>query len=390
MKTKFDFSIHYYLTSYLLLAMSIIAYSQAPPDFPPPSIYTGSQFTVVPLHATNTATQFEMSIALNELTGELFIGSITTGWNDTDKTTTDPRGVGWYYSSDGGTSWSFDDHFVGGLASDPVVGFSLDGTRYYNYMTGSTKQRIRRKTTSSDWIEFTVVDNTYTDKNHMVIDNISSSNNVYIAYTDNGSTPRDIMLKRSTDEGQSWSPQINISDGTVSDKAHAVNLSIGRDSLLYAVWACYDAGSFSAKRIAFARSTDGGMNWIGYTFVGIPNNPIINGFQSGEVLTDKFVRINSFPVIAVDRNSPEGNIYVVWAVKETGTQGSFSDILFSRSSDNGVTWTSPKKIYHQALNNQKDEWLPWIACDPLTGKIGILYYSSIGSSDNKMAQTYFA
>ena len=72
-------------------------------------------------------------------------------------------------------------------------------------------------------------------------------------------------------------------------------------------------------------------------------------------------RVFSFPALAVDRSGgANGNVYVVWA-DELGT-GSGPDILLSRSTDGGATWSAPIRVSDDT--NGSYQFMPAIAVMP--------------------------
>ena len=81
-------------------------------------------------------------------------------------------------------------------------------------------------------------------------------------------------------------------------------------------------------RIVCQKSTDGGLTWSDGTFLGL------NGTKS----QDK-------PWATIDPHT--NNIYVCWTqfdVYGTGNPSDSSIILFSKSTDEGLTWSQPKRI----------------------------------------------
>ena len=70
-------------------------------------------------------------------------------------------------------------------------------------------------------------------------------------------------------------------------------------------------------------------------------------------------RNNGFEVMAADQTI-DGYLYAVWADYRTGD----ADILLSRSTDNGNTWSAPVRANDDPSGNGKDQFFPWIATSP--------------------------
>ena len=151
----------------------------------------------------------------------------------------------------------------------------------------------------NSWTTKTIAPNpgSLADKNHMWIDNCLTSpynGYFYAAWTDfGGSYDYQVVFSRSTDNGNTWSTRIPIS-GTISTFDHGVNLQTGPNGEVYACWATYPSSGLTEDGIGFAKSTNGGVSF-GTPFKAISN---IKGIRETGVL--KNMRVNSFPVMAVD------------------------------------------------------------------------------------------
>ena len=139
---------------------------------------------------------------------------------------------------------------------------------------------------------------------------MSYGNNVYVVWIDDTSGKRNIYFKRSTDNGCTFGPTIELGNqnGGSIDPKMAVS-----GNNVYVLWE-HTPGNNGG--IFFTRSTDNGG-----TFSSIKNL----GNNTG---------LNGFPQIAVSGN----NVFVVW---HDATHG----IFFTRSTDNGGTFGNPVILY---------------------------------------------
>jgi hypothetical protein len=158
-----------------------------------------------------------------------------------------------------------------------------------------------------------------------------------------------VTVDYSTDGGEHWAP----AEGTAVTNYKATgDISITYDRQGHAIlcFIAFDgAGSWrywghNPKRnsIQIRRSLDGGKNWEARTI------PVIeHAGGAGDPFEDK-------PYIVAD-NQPKspyaGNLYVGWTQDRTTD----SLILFSRSSDGGLTWSAPIKISDRAGTPRDDE-----------------------------------
>ena len=139
---------------------------------------------------------------------------------------------------------------------------------------------------------------------------MSYGNNVYVVWIDDTSGKRNIYFKRSTDNGCTFGPTMELGNqkGGSIDPKMAVS-----GNNVYVLWE-HTPGNNGG--IFFTRSTDNGG-----TFSSIKNL----GNNTG---------LNGFPQIAVSGN----NVFVAW---RDATHG----IFFTRSTDNGGTFGNPVILY---------------------------------------------
>lgn len=156
-----------------------------------------------------------------------------------------------------------------------------------------------------------------------------SSGNLNIVWHDNTSPNWDIHFSRSTDIGASWSSEQDIT-GTVGQSRNS-GVALNSSGDIFVVW---DESTSVKDEIYFRYSTDNGASW----------SPIVNlSNNSGE---------SSYPAIAVDG---AGNINVAWHDDTSGT----NKIHYSRSTDNGTSWSLPKIL----PSNSQSSMFPAIAVD---------------------------
>jgi len=165
-----------------------------------------------------------------------------------------------------------------------------------------------------------------------------------------------------------------------------VNIQTGPNGEVYAVWSvCDDPFPSDETALGLARSTDGGLNWS-------PAARIISGIRGHRATPlggGKTMRHYSFPSTTV--NQQTGEIYVVWTnVGVPGINTGDPDVYMITSTDGGNTWNSPQRLNQDTVGNGKDQWSPWITCDPATGLLACVFYDSRAFSENDMAETWVA
>jgi hypothetical protein len=150
---------------------------------------------------------------------------------------------------------------------------------------------------------------------------------VYLVWMQDGAgDQKDAMFARSVDGGASFSAPINLSNS--AGESLEARIAVTPTGVIVVVW---DEGSPS-RHIAIARSSDGGASFEAPRSIAAVATP--PGCPPGGVGNCETV----YPGVAIDRGN--GNVYVVWHDR-IGTQ---PQVLFSRSTDGGTTFTSPKNI----------------------------------------------
>ncbi|MFZ4545901.1 MAG: T9SS type A sorting domain-containing protein [Bacteroidales bacterium] len=296
-------------------------------------------------------------------------------------------------SPDGGTTWEGTVQGAGGYNfGDPAVAISYTGRMFVGFIFSGGGQGVSYSDDNGQtWHKKGVASapggvGSILDKNHLWVDNSLSSlykGFLYDSWTTvgGGTTSGEIQVSRSMDGGMAWQMPVLISKAIdAGSHNQGVNLHTGPDGEVYAVWSVYDVWPAGENALGFARSFNGGQNW--QTSSRILSN--IKGIRLQGV--NKFMRVNSFPSMAVDiSNSPNrGNIYVVWTnIGEPGiNEGIGVDIYMIKSSDKGETWSAPSKINQDAPNMGKKHYFPWISCDPDNGNLSVVFYDDRNVPDN--------
>ncbi|MCX6304379.1 MAG: T9SS type A sorting domain-containing protein [Bacteroidetes bacterium] len=297
-----------------------------------------------------------------------------------------PYGADALYSLDNGQDWGGStDGVNGNNAGDPSTAIGLNGWWYVGRITGDYGQAVSySKDQGKTWKRVKVgygptAGIGLLDKNHLWVDNSPDSpykGYIYDAWTNfipGNPDTNQVEIVRSADHGLTWSSPHNISAAALALKLnHGVNLQTGPNGEVYAAWSIYDSWPSDETAIGFTKSVDGGGIFMPATRI-ISN---IKGIRAS--MTGKNMRVSSFPCMAVDNsNGPNrGTIYLVWSnVGYPGVNtGSDIDLYLIRSSDGGSTWSAPVRVNQDPAGLGKQHYLPWMACDRVTGGVCVVYY----------------
>ena len=302
---------------------------------------------------------------------------------------------------DGGNTWIVNKMYSSmGVWGDPSLTFDSNGSLFFAHLSGEPPisgrwgDRIVIQKSTNGGLSWN--DGAYTglnrpkfeDKDWISSDLTSSiyKNNLYVAWTEfdklfdpNPAYKSRILFSRSTNEGETWSSPIEISDieGDCLDDDNTTEgavPAIGPDGEIYIAWA-------GPQGIVFDRSFDGGITFGDDIFV----SDLVGGWGWGYQINGIYG--NGLPQTICDvSNSPyRGTIYILWSDQRNGVIN--TDIFLKKSTDKGLTWSVIKKVNDD--NSGRPQFFPWICIDPITGIIYIVYYdrrNTIGA----MTEVYMA
>ena len=347
--------------------------------------------------------QNESSIAVNPTNPKNLIGSAV------DYRASSSAWV--YYSMDGGRTWK--NVNLGKppkmmtSSNDPSVAFSKDGTGYLVYgafgdrSKASPENGVFFSRTTDGGITWTkhipviqhlgeqTPDSTFEDKYYIWVDNSLTSpyaNRLYIPWKRviNRDSSTQIVNVYSTDRGNTWSVPVAVSDrvpGISEDTTFGQSFPLtvtGPEGEVYTVW------NFGPKSsIGFASSMDGGNTFSAPRLI-----QTYRSFGKAKALDEGVrhtlkggVRAEAYPSLTCDiTNGPRrGWLYLAWSAD------SIPNVYFSRSTDKGVTWSTPKIVHSTETN---DQFWHWIAIDPTNGDLGIMYLDSRDDPNNIITNCY--
>ncbi len=342
-----------------------------PPVARPPA--SASSFPNVDI-SSDTFPQNEPSVRISHKDPNRMVAA----WRDF-RTGVNPavRRIGYSFSTDGGHTWEppsllpllySDLGYV--RNSDPAVCVDTAGNFYIATIAldshdGNLKIIVYKSSSLGDYFDFasfapTDTQSSFFDKEYIVCDLNPSSpfvNNLYIVWSAS-------QFTRSTDGGETWSHVLRYTDTLVS--SFGPDIAIGPDGSINVV-------SLYGSKVIFDRSTDGGVS---FTFHRVIDSLGVFNAPRAEL-----------PSIAVDIGTGprRGRIYTVWSDQRYGDD----DVLFSSSSDGGVSWSATRRVNDDPVGNGKTQYWPWIAADE-RGVVSLVYYDNRNVLDSTYTETYFA
>jgi hypothetical protein len=155
-----------------------------------------------------------------------------------------------------------------------------------------------------------------------------SQGNIFIVWAEDlydNPEVQEIMLLKSTDQGQSWihsNSDFNISyDGDPYNDAFDPDIAVDNNNDIYVVW--HQRPVSDTSEIHISISTDGGDTW--------------SGTAADRYISYRSGHTASNPHIAV---APNNDIYVVWDERTDPNDITSYKILYGKSTDGGATFNS--------------------------------------------------
>ncbi len=284
---------------------------------------------------------------------------IAIGWRQFDTVTSNFRQAGRAYSKDGGRTWTFPGSLDPGVfRSDPVLRADSSGRIFYYSLTNATGNYTCQVFRSTDGGQTfgPLVQAFGGDKQWFAIDRTGGigNGNFYAAwdyattYTLNG-------FIRSTDHGNTYSSPIQV-----LGQPNWGTMDVGPNGEVYIVGnanqnlnQCIITKTINANlpgvpTWTFSRTVNLGGSQVYYTLQ--PPNP--------EGLLGQFwVRVDT-------SNGPfRGYVYVMSSIHQTGSADPL-DVMLSRSTDGGNTWSAPIKVNDEAPGTNAFQWFGTLGVAP--------------------------
>ena len=301
-------------------------------------------------------------------------------WRQFDSIQSDFRQAGWGFTTDAGVTWSFPGVLEPGIfRSDPVTHCDETGKFFYLSLESTQQQSFF----CDDVWASTNGGQTWTqggpghggDKEWFTIDKTGGTGHGFQYQFWTGFFACDTgEFTRSTDGGLTWMSPINVpnnADTGTLDVDTTGNLFLG------------GGGSpFWSLRSSNAQIGNQTPTFDRVTQVNMGGDLIQGGINGIGLCGQTF--------LAVDRSGTATNnyVYMLASVIPNGA-GSGTNVMFSRSTDGGQSFSAPIRINDDANPQNKWHWFGTLSVAP-NGRIDSVWYDSRNAANNIDSQLFYS
>jgi len=314
-------------------------------------------------------------------------GTYIIGWRQFDTTLNSFRQSGVAYSHDNGQTWTNTGVLEPAeFSSDPVLDYDADGRIYYYALQPNRGPGLwacymyRTEDGGVTWPQEVYAFGG--DKAWVAVDRTDGigRGNIYVPWTPNAQAGCCFpgVFSRSTDHGVTWMTPISMPVQEFSSTA-----SVGVDGALYVVGSTFGVlPRFHIIRSSNAQNPAETPTW---DLVRVVN---LDGIRAlGSVPNP--VGLIGQAWVATDHSSgtTRGNVYVLSSVQRSSVSDP-ADVMFSRSTDGGETWSAPVRVNDDPAGNGAWQWFGTMSVAP-NGRIDVIFNDTRADPTVTFSELYY-
>jgi hypothetical protein len=305
------------------------------------------------------------------------------GWRQFNSVQSDFRQGGWGFTTDAGTTWTFPGVLEDNVfRSDPVLGSDEAGNFFYLSLLESFCENMYGSMDfGQTWTRLQPDgDAGGGDKQWFTIDKTDGTGHGFQYQAWSTAAPCNgfgSQFSRSTDGGITWMNPVAIPSqpvwGTLDVDTNG-NLFIGGGDFGSSFF-CVRSSNAQNPAVTPTFDQNVSVNLGGSVLFGAPINP---GGLAGQIF------------LAVDRSgtATNNNIYMLATVQQFSASNG-SDIMFSRSTDGGLTFSLPQRITDDPVDQNKWHWFGTLAVAS-NGRIDSVWLDTRNAANNTDSQLFYS
>ena len=301
------------------------------------------------------------------------------GWRQFDNVTSNFRQGGWGFTTDAGIHWTFPGVLENNVfRSDPVTDSDETGTFFYLSLLQTFCENMYRSTNGGQSWRRLQAESLVGggDKQWFTIDKTSGPGHGFQYQSSDGinCSGSGVQFQRSTDGGVTWQAPLIIpsepTDGTLDVDTNG-NLFIGGEG----------------NTFACVRSSNAQIGNQTPIFDQVTQNINMGGDLSGGGINP--AGLDGMLFLAIDHSGgpTNNNIYMLASVAPPGR--STTDVMFVRSTDDGLTFSAPHKINDDPVNPNKWHWFGTFSVAP-NGRLDAVWYDTRNAANNTDSQLFYS
>ena len=309
---------------------------------------------------------------------------MTIAWRQFNDVTSNFRQGGWGYTTDAGLTW----HFPGILQnnvfrSDPVTKSDEIGQFFYLSLQSDQNQSFfcddlwRSTNGGQSWTEQSPDRGAGGgDKQWLTIDKTNGPGHGFQYQADDGAncSGNGVEFQRSTNGGITWQSPVTIPNGP-----HYGTLDVDSNGNVF-VGGWTSGTTFRCERSSNAQNGAQTPTFDRNTVVSL-GGTIVQGGINGVGLCGQVF-------LALDHSGGATNNYIYMLASVEPSGRSTTDVMFARSTDGGLTFSTPHRINDDGLTN-KWHWMGTFAVAP-NGRLDAVWLDSRNAANNTDSQLFYS